>query len=579
MDVLTHHNDISRTGTYPTETVLTPQTVAGGGFGKLYERNVSGDVYAQTLYVRAVPVGQHLRNLCYVATSTNFVYAFDADNLNTDPNTPAVWSRQLDPSRILTGSEICGETIGSVGITSTPVIDLPSGTMYVVTRFSSPSPGGAGDGFNYLHALDIATGADKQPKVRISASAPGTGPRAGTSLVFNTQCQRNRPALLLLNGVVYIAYATFSCDAGPYHGWVMGYRASDLTQVAVFNTSTAASAAGIWQSGAGLVGAADGSIYFMTGNDIVDLPGSTLPGTVGNLGDSVVRLQVTATWPGLKLAGYFTPRNAAFLRDGYGTPEQPGDTDLGSGGPTLLPGDVLIAGGKQGRFYVLDATTMALRQDSNPPDWALAGVNPDHIGEGFQAFYNHHMDTNPRTPRALDNYASGEHWGSNIHGNPVYWPGSQCFYHMAEKDHLKAFKYDAAARVVRYAIDPDPTTRSVISFGESTEPPNLGMPGGASSVSSNDTSDGIVWVSYPRADGQWQKAPGYLVAYAATPGGADGRTLAELWRAPDDLPVLFAKFCPPTIADGKVFRSAFAPNAADNSYSGPGKLVVYGLKG
>ena len=124
MDVLTHHNDISRTGTYPAETVLTPHTVAGGGFRKLYERNVSGDVYAQTLYVRAVPVGQHLRNLCYVATSTNFVYAFDADDLNTDPNTPAVWSRQLDPSRILTGSEICGETIGSVGITSTPVIDL-----------------------------------------------------------------------------------------------------------------------------------------------------------------------------------------------------------------------------------------------------------------------------------------------------------------------------------------------------------------------------------------------------------------------------------------------------------------------
>jgi hypothetical protein len=314
----------------------------------------------------------------------------------------------------------------------------------------------------------------------------------------------------------------------------------------------------------------------MTGNEVL-FQGSPRPGSPGNLGDSVVRLAVTTSWPGLKLAGHFTPGNAEFLRDGYGTPEQFGDTDLGSGGPTLLPGDVLIAGGKQGRIYVLDAKTMALRQDSTPPDWALAGVNPDHIGEGFQAFYNHHFGTDPRTPRALDSAASTEAWGCNIHGNPVYWPGTGCIYHMAEKDHLKAFRYDNAARVVRYTVDSDPTTRSVISFGESTEAPNFGMPGGASSISSNGNADGIVWVSYPRDDGQWQKVAGYLVAYAATPGGADGRTLVELWR--DSEPAVFAKFCPPTVADGKVFRPTFAPNDPDNSYAGPGKLLVYGLSG
>jgi hypothetical protein len=587
-DVLTHHNDNSRTGANLAERSLTPSNVNPATFGKLFERNVEGDVYAQVLYVGDVSTPSGAKNLFYVATSTNRVYAFDADDPSQDANRPAIWSRRLDPFRILTSDEICRETVGSVGITSTPVIDPQTRTMYVVTRASTGQPGAPGDGTNYLHALDIATGAERpHSPVAIAASLPGTGPTAGHTLVFNPRCHRNRPALLLLNGVVYLAYGTFSCDwwcgpAEPYHGWVLGYRTSDLTLVAAFCTTTAAAAGGIWQSGAGLVGSPDGFVYFATGNDGL-LPGSPPPGSAGNLGDSVVRLRIVPGWPGLQLAGHFTPRNAEFLRDGYETPEQAGDTDLGSGGPTLLPGNTLVMGGKQGRIYVLDGATMAPRQDKSqppeqqPPDWHLAGVNPDHIGEGFQAFYNQHMGTDPRTPRALDNYASAENWGCNMHGNPVYWQGSNCIYHMAEKDHLKAFLYDAGTRTVHYGIDPDPVFRTVLPFAESTEPPNQGMPGGASSISANGNGDGIVWVSYPQANGQWQKVPGYLVAYAATPGGGGSHTLVELWR--DSSPVLFAKFCPPTVADGKVFRPTFAPNGPppNNAYIGPGKVLVYGL--
>src|SRR5262249_45809078 len=190
-----------------------------------------------------------------VATSTNMVYAFDADNLNQNPDTAPVWSRRLKPFRVLTDNEICRETVGSVGITSTPVIDTASATMYVVTRSATAQPGAPGDGDNFLHALDIRTGAERPGSpVRIAASVPGTGPFAGQTIVFNTRCQRNRPALLLLNGVVYLAYGTFSCDAwcgpgNPYHGWVLGYRTSDLALVAAFCTTTGAGAAGIWQSG------------------------------------------------------------------------------------------------------------------------------------------------------------------------------------------------------------------------------------------------------------------------------------------------------------------------------------------
>src|SRR4029079_12129679 len=118
MNVLTHHNDISRTGTYAGETVLNPGAVSSGKFTKLYERHVDGDVYAQVLYVENVQTQQEHRNLFYVATSTNKVYAFDADDHSSSAQ--PVWQRQLQPARILTSEEICRETIGSGASPHTP---------------------------------------------------------------------------------------------------------------------------------------------------------------------------------------------------------------------------------------------------------------------------------------------------------------------------------------------------------------------------------------------------------------------------------------------------------------------------
>jgi hypothetical protein len=140
------------------------------------------------------------------------------------------------------------------------------------------------------------------------------------------------------------------------------------------------------------------------------------------------KLQVIRGWPGLRLAGVFRPSNQAVLRDG--------DTDLGSGGPLLLPGQRLIGGGKQGRYYVLDADTMHLTQDTVSPD-------PARIGEGFQAFRN---TWHPKLTEA--DYATGEIPGPNIHAGPVFWEGTNFVYKMAEKDYLKAFHYDPVSRVV-----------------------------------------------------------------------------------------------------------------------------------
>jgi hypothetical protein len=591
-NVVTQHNNMRRTGAYLHETALTPATVASPNFHRLFERNVNGSPFAQILYVRSVGntrVGT--KNLFFVATSTNDIYAFDADDTNADPATPPIWQTHLGFARLLNQSEICRETIGSVGVTSTPVIDCDTQTMYVVAEhWHSDVPTAAGkanmDGRHFLHALKLHDGTDRVAAVEIK----GTDPRS--KLAFDPTVQRNRPGLLLLNGVVYIAFATFSCDGGDYHGWVFGYDAKNLSPKGIFCTSKSGdTGSGIWQSGNGLVGSDDGFIYFETGNDKGER-GNTNP----TYGDSFIRLRVMAKSPWLEEAGQFQPSNFRRLRDGdyttdpskaddihyrksslvqiddgsfaNGTPTQDhwGDTDLGSGGPVLLPGGRLVGGGKQGRYFVLDSHSMQLTQDKISPD-------PARIGQGFQAFQNTHRDVVGDKSQNYLVYAATETYGPNIHGGPCFWQGQGLLYQMAEKDYLKSFSYDVLSR----KLQQEP-------FKTADVRPPYGMPGGHTSISANDDKDGVVWTLFPQGDGQWDPQQGTLIAF-------HGMTLKELWRDSGQDPgnsEWFAKFNPPTIADGKVFRPCFAQYKLKVDGQGKdtgdaptqlksGKIVVYGL--
>jgi hypothetical protein len=542
-NAVTQHNDNRRSGANLAETRLTPANVNPASFGRLYTRNVDGDTVGQPLYVHGVRIPKlGLKNLFFVTTSKNNIYAFDADNLDPNPTHGLVWQRNLCAS-LPTG--VCGETWNHlVGITSTPVIDPNTNTIYVVARCSDPA-GGTSDGAIFIYAINIADGTDRVPRVQIRAADPGN-----PHIVFDFHCQRNRPGLLLSKGIVYAAFGTFSCDqpcaSAPYRGWVIGYRASDLSRLAVFDTAPNAGEAGIWQTGNGLVAADDGSIFFQTGNGP----------TSERLQDSFVKLKPTSSPGGLALAGSFTPNNAGTLSNG--------DTDLGSGGPMLLPNGRLIGGGKQGRYYVLSEASMLLTQNT-----AL-----DALGfNGFQAFFNtyHNDNTKPSCPDAggaagcdptfsggtcfinQSRYGNGELCGPNIHGGPVFWQPDNSFgliYEMPEKDFLKVFRYDLASSHVS-------ETALFRATGSLARPPTDGMPGGFSSVSANGMRSGIIWTSMPFGDGQWNPVPGRLAAFDAT-------TLRQLWSDGDD--VLFAKSVPPTIADGKVFRAT----AAD-------QVIVYGL--
>lgn len=523
-DVLTQRNDAARTGAQLNETILTPANVTPTTFGRIAERFVDGQIITQPLYVSnlAIP-GKGTKNVVYVATRKNLVYAFDADDTTADVNAGRIWSTPIQVEAAGPVPGMCPETVGPVGITSTPVIDRSTGTMYLVARRS--------DGGIFLHALNILTGA--QAKAPVLITTPG----------FNQGLELNRAALLLQNGAVYLAFSALNCDNAQWHGWVFAYRTSDFAQIGVFNTSPNSSGAGIWQSGNGLVG--DGNaIYFATGNI------GSGNGAPGDLDMSFVKLQLgAAPGYGLSLAGHYTLTNRAALNAG--------DTDLSSGGPMLLPSNRLVGGGKQGKLYVLDAASMTAAQF--PP---ASGAVPPGGSDGAQTFVNswHNDATKPECTNASllgrqcymvpHRYEDSEMYGPNIHGGQVFWknanPSFGLLYGMPEKDYLRSFRYDNSTHLFsgQYAS------------GGVRSPD--GMPGAALSLSANGSSNGIIWASVPKQDGQWHNVPGSLMAFNAL-------TLAKIWSDDDDIG--FPKFTPPTIAGGKVFRPTFA-----------NKLLIYGLK-
>ncbi|HJT56009.1 MAG TPA: hypothetical protein VJ761_05915 [Ktedonobacteraceae bacterium] len=511
--MLTYKNDNLRSGQNDAETILNTHNVNASQFGKLASYPVDARVYAQPLFVPHLTINGMQHNVVFVATENDSVYAFDADQTTS---TQPLWHTHLLPSGetpLSSNDAYCSDIGGKViGITGTPVIDAKTQTLYVV--------GASKKGktlFSRLYALNITTGKQKpHSPANITASLPGNGPgSAHGQIAFNPKRENQRAALLLSQGVVYIAWGSF-CDNPHYYGWLMGYNASTLKQTAIYNPEQDNGQGGIWQSGAGLAADNQGNIYLITGEGDFDL------NTGGpHAGDSVLKL---STQHGLHVIDSFTPFNQVCMNWF--------NQDFGSGGPLLLPNaSEVIAGGKEGRIYVLNRFHLGGYTSIPGACDHLSQTNVDTVVQELPA-----------------NTAAGGIWGSpaywhSAHGDFVYVSGSQDPY-------VKAFA------LTNGRLSDQPSSESTLQESKDLQPLHIS---GNPVVSCNGTQPGtgIVWLI--------DRSQGILRAY-------DASNLADQLYASNQNPSRdgigqqhVIKFSVPTVYDGKVFVGT------DNS------LLVYGL--
>lgn len=453
VSVTTNRYDNARTGQNTGETVLTPLNVGPNNFGRLWTYDVDGQVFAQPLYLPNVSIpGKGSHNVLYVATEHDSVYALDADSLGGEVTTP-LWHRSfVDLNGGVTPGSWedvnCDEAIfPEIGITSTPVIDSATGTIFVVAVTKEN-----GQYFQRLHALNIATGAEKPGSpVEIKATYPGTGDGSvNGQIAFNPLTHLQRSGLLLNQGNVYITWASY-CDNDPYHGWIIAYNKDTLQQSAAWMTTPNGQRGGIWMTGSGLAADGGGNIYAVVGNGTFD-EGLDTPLDYGN---SILKLALDGTT--LKVRDYFTPYNQAWLADQ--------DLDLGSSGGVLLPLQrghnpyEMVTAGKEGRFYLVSRDTMG-------------HFNPRNDAQLVQWFY---------LPGEL--FSTAVSWNGNV-------------FTSASNDTVRAYELN------RGILSTAPTSVSAQQYG---------WPGTSLSVSSNGTKSGILWAL---ETAPW--LPSVLHAYDAT---------------------------------------------------------------
>ncbi len=494
--VWTYHNDNSRDGANTNETILTPANVNSNSFGLLFTNAVDGYVYTQPLYIPNVVIsGKGTHNVVFVSTENDTVYAFDADS-NSGANSTPLWSTNLLGAGeiIVTTNDVStGDITPKIGITGTPVIDVTAGTLFVVAKSRKVS-GGATNYIQRLHALDITSGQERLiSPIIIECTVPGNGDgNDGLGHVpFSSLRENQRPGLLLLNGVVYVGFASHG-DNDPYHGWILGYDENSLELVKVYNSNPDGSRDGIWQAGCAPAADTNGNIFFMTGNGTFD--GSTN----SDYGDSFIKLSSTNSGTNLTLVDYFTPFNQLTLSQN--------DTDLGSGGTMLLPDadgsashpHLEIGAGKQGTVYLVDRDNMGHYNAANNNQIVQSLVGGVVECLSTPAYLNHSV------------------------------------YYQAYKDYLKAFP------IANGLLNTVPICQSIVQSG---------VYGTTPSISANGTNNAIVWTLLVNAFGTG--GPSVLHAYDAYNLTVELYNSSQAGSR--DAPGGAVKFTVPTVANGKVY--------------------------
>jgi hypothetical protein len=564
-NVLTQHNDNARSGWNPLEPDLTPEVVQGGGFRKVARWAVTGQVYAQPLYVSEAIGGA---DALVVATEDNFVYAIDAQ---ADSITP-FWKRQLgqpievcawEPHRNCDESTTlkpCANNMRPhMGVTGTPVIDPDTRIIYLVaaeTHLSRlPSPNGDGRplesiGFT-LHALSLDDGTDVVPPRPIRPKAADS---QGHPLVWHDDMMLQRAALLLSGEDVVVTFASNHSDFEHPHdpssetraadylywGWVLGFDRKTLAPTRTFVTAPDDSQAGVWQGANGPAADRSGHVFVESGNNLTaDAPG---------YGDSLVELAPfvarprptglpfdgpgTAGTPAYRLVSFFTPQHAD---DWVGTK----DVDFGSSGPVVLPGErIVLAGGKSGVLYPR-------------PIGKLGGRSVDDAA----------LDPAPIPLRSLSPTAA------QIIASPVYWRGP---------DGLRVFVWPENGGLISLpVVDGVPVgdpSRGALAAPVGTDVMHVPTHWGAPlALSSWGRRGGLLWANIP-----WSETSSVLAAF-------DPADLHALWSSDAldaDAVGGGARMMAPTVAGGRVFLGTYAPSpdvCPGSPDSAAGWIEVYGV--
>lgn len=339
VNVTTFHGDAQRTGWSAHETALTPANVPGK-LRVLARVTVDEQVDAQPLVVTGVTINGVGREVVYVATENDTVYALDAASGAT------LWARHLGapiPRSALPST--CVTNGPFVGITATPVADTYRHALYVLADTYE-----FGKAVFRLRALDLGSGVDRIAPRTVTASHRLAN---GSTYAFDANVSRSRAALLDANGSIYAGFASY-CDASAdrTRGWVLGWSAGTLVPLAASgldNIRTSAPydeyLASVWMAGSGIAADQTGTLFFTTGN--ADRAGTSYDG-VTEIGESMVRASGDLT----KILDLFTPYDWSTL-DRY-------DTDFGSGGVLVIPDQpgsvprLASAAGKNGKMYLVN---------------------------------------------------------------------------------------------------------------------------------------------------------------------------------------------------------------------------------
>ncbi|MGA7241914.1 MAG: putative Ig domain-containing protein [Terracidiphilus sp.] len=522
--VPTYHNNVARNGVNSQEYTLAPSNVTASTFGKLFSCTADGAIYAQPLWVPNLTIGGAKHNVVLVATQHDSLYAFDAD---ASPCVTLWHANLIDTSHGGTAGETSvpyllvgqgdGDIQPEIGVTGTPVIDLGTDLLYVVSK----SVDSTGTNFyQRLHAINLLTGNENLSTGSVVISA--TFPAIGTTATFSAKQENQRAGLALINGVVYIAWGSHE-DTDPFYGWMIGYDPATLSQRYVLNTAPNTGETSIWMGGGAPAADSSGNIYVITANGNFDVTNTAAPNN--DYGDSFLKLTNNLT-----VLQYFTPADQST--------DNSIDNDFGSGGAAVVvdlpangtyPNHLVIGGGKDGYLCLL---------------------NRDSLG-GYSA-------TNSGAVQLLN-------LGAGIYGTPAYWNWS--FYLAGMSGHLQQYTLSSST----YKINPSPTSASATIYG---------FPGASPSITTKpDNSNAILWAldntQYCTLESPGC-GPAILHAYDATNLATEFWNSSQGTGNTAGFPV---KFTFPTVANGKVYIGTRGNDSQQpgNTATIPGELDVYGL--